>query len=279
VTRSVRNELDTTEITVIGQRIVVDDRGSGGTPIVTIANVMDDGATWPAAWEPLLNSAGYRAVALHHRGTTDTVEGMADDFAAAIRGLGLDPALVVGYSQGAWITQALAHAHPDVVRGAVLLATTASPSRFVRLHWSALQEVERAVQAPAAKQALLLLTLLTPAELADDDLVEFVVAATTDGLAAITPEATERTLRSLHACLDYVENSAGRLGSLRDVTVPCLVLSFEHDILCPPSHGRAVADAIPDASYVVVPGAGHAGAMSHADEVVDRITTFFASLQ
>ncbi|PZE63032.1 alpha/beta hydrolase [Curtobacterium sp. MCPF17_047] len=46
----------------------------------------------------------------------------------------------------------------------------------------------------------------------------------------------------------------GRLGS---VNVPTLVVYGESDRVVTPAYGRAVADAIPGASFVAVPAAGH----------------------
>jgi pimeloyl-ACP methyl ester carboxylesterase len=39
--------------------------------------------------------------------------------------------------------------------------------------------------------------------------------------------------------------------------VPVLVVTGEFDQITPPSYGRAIAEALPDATYVEVPGAGH----------------------
>jgi proline iminopeptidase len=44
------------------------------------------------------------------------------------------------------------------------------------------------------------------------------------------------------------------LGRIR---CPALVLSGELDMICGPTHGRMVADAMPDAELVVVPDSGH----------------------
>jgi pimeloyl-ACP methyl ester carboxylesterase len=83
-----------------------------------------------------LHEAGYRVVALDHRGhgrglrTTEPfrLQDCADDAAAVLRELGIERALVVGYSMGGAVAQLLARDHREVVRGIVLCATAA--------HWS-----------------------------------------------------------------------------------------------------------------------------------------------
>jgi pimeloyl-ACP methyl ester carboxylesterase len=53
-----------------------------------------------------------------------TIEGMADDVAAAIGQLGLEPADVFGYSTGAAVALQLVIRHPEVVRKLVLASVT-----------------------------------------------------------------------------------------------------------------------------------------------------------
>ncbi len=86
---------------------------------------------WHAAYDPL-TEAGYRVLAIDHRGhgrglRTVAPFRLADcaaDAAAAVRALGVSPAIFVGYSMGGTIAQLIARDHPDVVSGVVLSATS-----------------------------------------------------------------------------------------------------------------------------------------------------------
>jgi pimeloyl-ACP methyl ester carboxylesterase len=85
---------------------------------------------WHAAYEPL-HRAGYRVLALDHRGHGRGLRPLvpfrlvdcAADAAALLRTLGLGPATVVGYSMGGTIAQLIARDHRDVVSGLVLSGT------------------------------------------------------------------------------------------------------------------------------------------------------------
>ena len=85
---------------------------------------------WHAAYRPL-HDAGYRVLALDHRGHGRGLRPLvpfrltdcAADAAALVRTLGLGPATVIGYSMGGTIAQLVARDHRDVVSGLVLSGT------------------------------------------------------------------------------------------------------------------------------------------------------------
>ena len=58
------------------------------------------------------------------------------------------------------------------------------------------------------------------------------------------------------------------------VTIPVLVLTGEFDAINPPEEGQAVADALPNATYLVVPGAEHMAYAGNPDFVFEQIDAF-----
>jgi 3-oxoadipate enol-lactonase len=61
------------------------------------------------------------------------------------------------------------------------------------------------------------------------------------------------------------------VGSIR---TPALVIAGDADPATPPPHGRAIAEAIPDAEFTIVPGAAHLAAVEQADHVIALILNF-----
>ncbi len=61
-----------------------------------------------------------------------------------------------------------------------------------------------------------------------------------------------------------------------DITVPCLVLAFEHDIDSPPAHAREAAAQIPAARYAEIPDSSHLGVFTHAGAVAKELVDFFS---
>jgi 3-oxoadipate enol-lactonase len=63
-----------------------------------------------------------------------------------------------------------------------------------------------------------------------------------------------------------------------DMSRPCLVLSFEHDVDSPPARARQAAGQIPGARFVEVEGASHLGVFTHADAVAAALVDFLSDV-
>jgi pimeloyl-ACP methyl ester carboxylesterase len=61
---------------------------------------------------------------------------------------------------------------------------------------------------------------------------------------------------------------------LPSIHVPTLVLHRTDDQGCPPAHGRYLAEHIPGAKYVELPGSGHSMWTGDSDAVIDEIEEF-----
>ncbi|MCS5498547.1 alpha/beta hydrolase [Cnuibacter physcomitrellae] len=68
------------------------------------------------------------------------------------------------------------------------------------------------------------------------------------------------------------------LARLGAVDVPALVLHGESDRVVTPDYGRAVADAIPGARFVLIPAAGHLPHLENPDAIWSSIDRFLAEI-
>ncbi len=107
------------------------DTGGDGPAVMLLHGWMASAdLNWCGAYGDLAD-AGYRVLAIDHRGHGRGLRQLApfrladcaSDAAAALRALGVAPAIVVGYSMGGAIAQLLARDHPDVVSGLILSGT------------------------------------------------------------------------------------------------------------------------------------------------------------
>jgi pimeloyl-ACP methyl ester carboxylesterase len=121
------------------------DTGGDGVPLLLLHGwTASADLNWFAQYAPL--SASHRVIAVDHRGHGRGMRALADfrltdcadDSAGVLRELGIERALVAGYSMGGPIGLLLARRHPELVRGLVLCATSSSwrSPRMRAVWWS-----------------------------------------------------------------------------------------------------------------------------------------------
>jgi 3-oxoadipate enol-lactonase len=124
----------------------VRDTGGSGTPVLLLHGwTASADLNWFRQYDAL-RDAGYRAIALDHRGhgrglrtyADFRLDDCADDAVALLEQLGTGPAVVAGYSMGGPIALHAARRHPAAIGGAVLCATSSNwrSPRLRGLWWS-----------------------------------------------------------------------------------------------------------------------------------------------
>jgi pimeloyl-ACP methyl ester carboxylesterase len=113
-----------------GELFLRDTGGDGPVVMLLHGWIATADLNWCGAYGALLD-AGYRVLAIDHRGHGRGLRPLvpfrladcAADAAAALRQLGVAPALIAGYSMGGAIAQLIGRDHADVASGIVLAAT------------------------------------------------------------------------------------------------------------------------------------------------------------
>lgn len=237
-----------------GVDIAYEEAGEG-PPILLIHGFASTGRVnwWDTGWVKTLAASGRRVITFDHRGHGESgklydpalysAAGMAEDARRLLDHLGIGKADVMGYSMGARVAAFLTLAHPERVRRAVFAGLA---SRMITGVGGA-EAIARALEAPSRD------------DVADPGAKAFRIFA----------EQTRSDLRALAACIrsSRVKITAEQLGR---IGVPVLVVAGEKDDVA--GDVRTLADAIPGARGVTLPGRNHMNAVGdrgYKDAVLD----------
>ena len=186
----------------------------------------------------------------------------ASDVAAVLDAVGCERAVLVGTDAGGprWISYAAAH--PERVRALVLVNTYARYLRADDYPWGVPPEaLERSVVALAeARGTGATVDLIAPSKSGDEAFRRWF--ARSERLA----RPVDRAADGLRANL--LEDVRGLLPTL---TVPTLVLHRVGDRFIRVGAGRYLADHIPGAKYVELPGDDHLFIVGDTDGLLDEI--------
>jgi 3-oxoadipate enol-lactonase len=211
-----------------------------------------------AMWRPQLETppAGWRVIApdLPGFGASAPVEGyvptmdsMADDLAALLRGLGVRSATVCGLSMGGYVTFALLRRHPQLVHALVLCDTRPEPDT---------EEVRRGRLQAAARVASEgtagLVEAMLPRVLAPG-----AVHIRTDTVAEVRTIMESAPATAVVAALRAMAARPDSTPMLRSITVPTQVIVGVDDQITPAGDAQLMARAIPGSQIEVIKEAGH----------------------
>lgn len=186
------------------------------------------------------------------------------DIEAVMDAAGLDKAILSGISEGGPMCIKFANDYPERVKGLILMGTTArwlqGPDFPGGIEEGMLDQI-----APAWGSASLR-NIFFPSitqQMMDD--------RTYKGFEHLI--ATRQSVKQL---TEYMKRVDVR-HLLPDIQCPTLVIHFAGDMAVPLRLGRALADAIPNAEFLELPGIDH-GDLSGAPEGVAKIRQFAESL-
>lgn len=191
-----------------------------------------------------------------------TLEEIADALVAKAAELGVEKFDYAGVSVSGAIALELAHKYPERIKHSIVLCSAAymgGPEGWA----------ERIAQV--SKSGTASLVPLLPARWFSDDFI------------AKSPEAVKKVLNMVVATDDasYIK-TCDALGNydarpfLSAITVPVLAISGEIDPGAPVSAGAFIAEQVPGASLVVIPGASHIAVVEAPLELAKHITDFLA---
>jgi class 3 adenylate cyclase/pimeloyl-ACP methyl ester carboxylesterase len=213
-----------------------------------------------------------RGVGLSDRVAPDAlppVEVLVSDLACVLDHVRSQDTVILGADEGAHSAVLFAATHPDRVRRLVLWAPRPSIVATAEHPWGGSREewaewLDWAGEHWGSRESIVNdLHELAPSWLEDERAIEYGAKVQR---AAASPKSAVALFR-----ISMTLNMAEVLPA---VHTPTLVLHRGDDGLVPPAAGRAVADLMPDATFVEFPGEDHFLYAGHTDELFEHLRSF-----
>ncbi|HEY8372245.1 MAG TPA: alpha/beta fold hydrolase [Pseudonocardiaceae bacterium] len=253
-------------------------------PLLLIMGANTSAMGWPDELVTLLVDGGLRVIRYDHRDTGRStrrdfaahpysVADLAEDALGVLDAYGIEAAHVLGLSLGGTIGQLLALDHRERLLTLTVTMTCALDVDFAGNWMRALAGEPSPDDLPTPEPAVVRAVTAARAEPATDRETELeqrvaVWRALAGTALPFDPEEFRRweerdidhsgTLQppTAHSLATPVPRERG--AELTGVTTPTLVIQGMEDPLNPPPHGQHLADLIPTARLVEIPGMGHA---------------------
>lgn len=249
------------------------ERAGSGPPLVFAHGAAEDGRVWGPQLAGL--AGDFTVVAWDEPGAGHSANvppdfglaGYADCLAGLIEALALGPAHVAGLSWGGTVVLELYRRRPELVRSLVLADTYAGwkgslPADEVEAR---VEGARRMLAAPAAEFDPTL-----PGLFAAGPPAEF-VPLLGEIAAAVRPASLERQL--------VLMAEADQRDVLPHIEVPTLLIWGELDARSPLTVARQFEQAIPGASLVVIPGAGHVSNLEQPERFNAAVREFCSAVR
>jgi pimeloyl-ACP methyl ester carboxylesterase len=182
-----------------------------------------------------------------------TSQASIDDMLGVLDDIGGDRAVLGGHSLGGYLSLLFALEHPERIDGLVLIGTGPGfRNADARAKWNRM--TERYAES-----------------------LESQGLAGLPGSAELTADVHRNEAGLILAARGILSQHDSRvIDSLGDIDVPALVIVGEDDEVFMPG-SMYMAEKLPDAKLVVVPGAGHAPNMTHPNEFDAAVRAFLVS--
>lgn len=245
--------------------------GTGSPPIIFISGLSMDKEFWAPVVEHLKDK--HECITFDNRGVGEssrprsgyTPYDLMQDTVGLLNKLSIPKTYVVGSSMGGIVVQLMALQRPELVAGLILvgsMATVDHRSGYVTKIRGFLQK-----RLSRYEYALVVASwFFGPQTLAKPGYAE----------DWAKKEAEKPHPQSLHAYNQLVAGAPGFniRDQLKNIRQPTLVVVGEQDILTPPYQSRIIAENIPGAELVVLPGVGHFCVIEDPKGLADNVARF-----
>lgn len=254
-------------------KLCYDDHGQG--PVVLLIHGFP---LCRKMWQPQLTAlvaAGYRVITPDLRGYGDSpperfplrMEQYADDLVQLLDDLGVEEAVIGGFSMGGYILMSLLERHPQRIRAALFMMTRAAADDEAGKQRRKLLADEALELGPERVADAFTSVLFAPGTGANSPLVTEVRG----WMLATPPGSMAAGLLAMRERKDFV-------AALKDFTTPALVVGADQDLAIPLGHSVVLDKGLPNSRLQVVTGAGHLANLEQPEQFNGILLDFLDSL-
>lgn len=243
-----------------------------GPPLLLLAGMLSDSATW-VGFAPYFTDR-YTVIRPDNRTTGRTKPWdapadcalMARDALALMDHLGFDRFHCAGHSLGGLLTLELAHAVPDRIATATVLASGRIRAARTAALFQTLLKIRRAPQGEEMWLRALYPWIFGNAFFADPANIETALEA---ALAYPHAQTADAMAHQIEAFRNFLPKAKPE-----EITRPTLVMYAGEDIMVPPDTARDSFDPLPNATHHVIENTGHSIVWDATEAVAETLNTF-----
>jgi pimeloyl-ACP methyl ester carboxylesterase len=264
-------------VTIKNKRMYYEEQGTG-FPLL-----LGHSYLWTARmWQPQVETlcGNYRCIVpeLWGHGQSDsppgsshTIEGLAEDYWAFTRELGLDRFAMIGLSVGGMWGAHLTLNHPDAVAALVLMGTSlaSEPEETRTLYFGMLDAVDQLGEFHENLAATVAPMFFSPKTVASNPTL------VVDFRERLREEPPER-IPGVTALGRGIFGRNSVIDRFDEIRIPAMVVVGEDDGPRPPHEAQAMAERIAGARLEIVPDAGHICTIEQPERVNALLIEFLA---
>lgn len=248
-------------------RIWASSRGDGPAVLLS-AGLGMPAQTWTFSGLPdALVGAGFRVIVYSARGVAPSsappapysVHDIAADAAEVLDHYGVDEAILVGYSMGCYISQALLDVWGGAVRGLAMVGGLRSSTIGRVVNEMELELIERLGHIPDSVSLFEQLMTIPSASILRDDAQVANWRSMLGGTAGDVWTSVDGQHGQTRASYDWMRAGEPTAERLAAISCPTLAVGFGDDLFFPAPQSEEAASHIPDSQWLLVDGVGHGG--------------------
>lgn len=242
-----------------------------GQPLVFVSGFSGD----HTAWTDVINNYTdkYQVIIFDNRGIgkTDcpkepyTTEMMAEDTIALVKALNIGSAHFIGHSYGGCIVQTICYKHPEIVKSAVINNSFFKAEMRLDLFCQTRIAMGQAKMSQESIIKFISLSCWSNNFLSRPGMIQELIDA---GFYDISDLGFNN---QLHAMMTFDSRKW-----LHKITVPCLIISADEDLLASVAHAEEIANVIPNAEHFCFHDVGHIPQIEQPDVYNDVVLKFLA---